>query len=106
MERIDRINTLHRLLKGARYPVSLQKLMDELGCSRATVYRDVAFLRDGRIVISEADPWARRGYELYGAAAESLGLHWGGRWRTLLDYGHVELRREGALRTVNAARAP
>lgn len=47
MERIDRINTLHRLLKGARYPVSLQKLMDDLGCSRATVYRDVAFLRDG-----------------------------------------------------------
>jgi predicted DNA-binding transcriptional regulator YafY len=47
MDRYERILTLHRLLKGARYPVTLQKLMDELQCSRATVYRDVAFLRDG-----------------------------------------------------------
>ncbi|NRF69447.1 M15 family metallopeptidase [Aquincola sp. S2] len=59
---------------------------------------DVAFLRDGRIVISEADPWAKRGYEHYGALAESLGLQWGGRWRSLLDYGHVELRRPGVQR--------
>ncbi len=27
---------------------------------------DCAFLRDGRLVISERDPWAMRGYELYG----------------------------------------
>src|SRR5687768_16532001 len=47
MDRYERILTLHRLLKGARYPVTLQKLMEELQCSRATVYRDVAFLRDG-----------------------------------------------------------
>lgn len=46
MDRYERILTLHRLLKGARYPVSLQKLRDELGCSRATLYRDIAFLRD------------------------------------------------------------
>ena len=59
---------------------------------------DVAFLREGRIVISERDPWAMRGYELYGQAAESLGLQWGGRWRGLRDYGHVELRRPGVMR--------
>jgi len=53
---------------------------------------DCAFLRDGKIVISERDPWAMRGYQLYGEAAESVGLKWGGRW-TLLDFGHVELRR-------------
>lgn len=47
MDRYERTLTLHRLLKGSRYPVPLQRLMDELGCSRATVYRDVAFLRDG-----------------------------------------------------------
>jgi len=46
MDRYERINTLHRLLRVARHPVSLQKLMDELHCSRATVYRDIAFLRD------------------------------------------------------------
>ena len=46
MDRYERILTLHRLLKSAHYPVPLPKLMDELECSRATLYRDVAFLRD------------------------------------------------------------
>ena len=46
MERYERISTLHRILQAARYPVPLQRLIDELGCSRATVYRDIAFLRD------------------------------------------------------------
>jgi predicted DNA-binding transcriptional regulator YafY len=46
MDRYERILTLHRLLKSARYPVSLPRLMEELSCSRATLYRDVAFLRD------------------------------------------------------------
>ncbi len=47
MDRYERILSLHRILKSARYPVTLQRLMDDLGCSRATLYRDVAFLRDG-----------------------------------------------------------
>ena len=47
MDRYERINALHRLLKAARYPVTVGRLRDELGCSRATVYRDLAFLRDG-----------------------------------------------------------
>lgn len=46
MDRYDRILTLHRLLKSARYPVSFARLKDELACSRATLYRDIAFLRD------------------------------------------------------------
>src|SRR5438045_5619233 len=46
MDRYERIVNLHRTLKAARYPVPLQALMDELGCSRATLYRDLAFLRD------------------------------------------------------------
>jgi peptidoglycan L-alanyl-D-glutamate endopeptidase CwlK len=58
---------------------------------------DVAFLREGRIVISERDPWARDGYERYGELAASLGLVWGGQWRGLADLGHVELRRSGVL---------
>lgn len=58
---------------------------------------DCAFYRDGKLVISEKDPWARRGYDLYGQVAESVGLHWGGRWRSLVDLGHVELRRPGVL---------
>jgi len=51
---------------------------------------DCAFWREGRLVISEKDPWAMRGYTLYGQVAESLGLTWGGRWK-LMDLGHTEL---------------
>jgi peptidoglycan L-alanyl-D-glutamate endopeptidase CwlK len=56
---------------------------------------DCAFLRDGILVISEKDPWAMRGYRLYGEAAEAAGLTWGGRW-TMMDFGHTELRLPGA----------
>lgn len=55
---------------------------------------DSAFLREGKLVITEKDPWAMRGYELYGQVAEELGLTWGGRWK-LMDFGHVELRSAG-----------
>jgi peptidoglycan LD-endopeptidase CwlK len=59
---------------------------------------DSAFLVNGRIVISEQDPVAARGYERFGAVAQSAGLVWGGAWRTIKDLGHVELRRPGVLR--------
>lgn len=58
---------------------------------------DCAFLRDGKLVISEKDPWAMRGYRLYGEVAESVGLTWGGRW-TMMDFGHTELRVAGTVR--------
>jgi peptidoglycan LD-endopeptidase CwlK len=58
---------------------------------------DCAFLRDGRIVISEKDPWAMAGYERYGQVARSLGLVWGGDWHGLRDLGHVELHRARTL---------
>lgn len=58
---------------------------------------DCAFWRDGKLVISEKDPWAMRGYQLYGEVAESLGLTWGGRWR-MMDFGHSELRLRGVMR--------
>jgi peptidoglycan L-alanyl-D-glutamate endopeptidase CwlK len=60
---------------------------------------DCAFYRDGKLVISERDPWAMRGYQLYGAVAEELGLTWGGRWASISDFGHVELRRPGVLQS-------
>ena len=55
---------------------------------------DCAFLRGDKIVISQKDPWAMRGYALYGEVAESLGLTWGGRWK-MMDFGHTELRLPG-----------
>jgi peptidoglycan L-alanyl-D-glutamate endopeptidase CwlK len=58
---------------------------------------DCAFVRNGKLVISERDPWAMRGYELYGEVAESLGLTWGGRWK-MRDFGHTELRVAGVMK--------
>ncbi|WP_367103336.1 M15 family metallopeptidase [uncultured Psychrobacter sp.] len=57
---------------------------------------DSAFIRNGKIVISEKDPWAMQGYKLYGKVAKSAGLVWGGDWR-MMDLGHVELRKKGVL---------
>jgi peptidoglycan L-alanyl-D-glutamate endopeptidase CwlK len=59
---------------------------------------DCAFIRDGKLVISEQDPWAMRGYQLYGEVAQSLGLTWGGHWK-MRDYGHAELRVPGAMKS-------
>ncbi len=58
---------------------------------------DCAFVRDGKLVISEQDPWAMRGYQLYGEVAQSLGLTWGGTWK-MRDYGHAELRVPGTMK--------
>jgi len=57
MDRYERISNLHRILQAARYPVPLPRLIEELGCSRATVYRDIAFLRDalGAPIDSDGD---------------------------------------------------
>jgi peptidoglycan L-alanyl-D-glutamate endopeptidase CwlK len=64
---------------------------------------DCAFLRDGKLVISEKDPWAMRGYQLYGEVAESLGMTWGGRWK-MMDFGHAELRMRGVMQRNDAPR--
>jgi peptidoglycan L-alanyl-D-glutamate endopeptidase CwlK len=58
---------------------------------------DCAFVRDGKLIISEKDPWALQGYRLYGELAESAGLVWGGRWK-MMDFGHVELRKAGIIK--------
>jgi peptidoglycan L-alanyl-D-glutamate endopeptidase CwlK len=95
------------LLEGYRSPAR-QTLLASMGSSvtNAGAFQswhqyglaaDCAFWRDGKLVISEKDPWAMRGYKLYGEIAESLGLTWGGRW-TMMDFGHIELRRKGVMR--------
>jgi predicted DNA-binding transcriptional regulator YafY len=62
MDRYERILALHRHLKTARYSVSLAKLMDELACSRATLYRDIAFLRDALGAPIESDISGQGGF--------------------------------------------
>jgi peptidoglycan LD-endopeptidase CwlK len=58
---------------------------------------DCAFLLNGKLVISEKDPWAMKGYQLYGETAESVGLTWGGRWK-MMDLGHIEWRKPGVMK--------
>ena len=58
---------------------------------------DCAFMRNGKLLITEKDPWAMHGYQLYGEVAESLGLRWGGRWK-MMDFGHVEMSKPNTLK--------
>jgi hypothetical protein len=47
--------------------------------------KDFAIIRDGNFV------WTRTlEYERMGTIAESIGLRWGGRWKSLGDIFHVE----------------
>ncbi len=52
---------------------------------------DCAFINDPNTPIDETwdlkQPWS-----LYGELAETTGLTWGGRWKTLVDLPHIELR--------------
>jgi peptidoglycan L-alanyl-D-glutamate endopeptidase CwlK len=48
---------------------------------------DCCFLRDGKASWAEDHPW-----KLYGEAAKSLGLRWGGDW-TRPDRPHIELTK-------------
>ena len=63
---------------------------------------DCAFYRQGKLLISEKDPWAMRGYQLYGQVAQQMGLTWGGHWQ-MMDLGHIELPKPGARAAVRAA---
>ena len=74
MDRYERILALHRHLKTARYPVSLAKLMDELACSRATLYRDVAFLRDALGAPIESDAGGQGGFRYNEKESERFEL--------------------------------
>lgn len=60
---------------------------------------DAAFLHQGRIVISEREDWAAAGYARFGEVARSVGLGWGGAWRSIKDLGHVEMPRDGVLKS-------
>ncbi len=94
------------LLEGYRSPMRQDELAKlGSGVTNARAFQsyhqfglaaDCAFWRDGRLIISEKDPWALQGYRLYGEVAESLGLTWGGRW-TMMDFGHTELRQRALL---------
>src|SRR6056297_1048723 len=59
MSRREKLYHLHDILRQRRTPVSRQHLMEELGCSQATLYRLVAELRDVLGAPLEQDPETR-----------------------------------------------
>lgn len=65
---------------------------------------DAAPMANGRLLISERDPWAMQAYQALGEEAEKLGLVWGGRW-SFRDYGHIELPKQ-TTPAASAAAAP
>lgn len=100
------------LLEGYRSPQRQNSLASNKNTTLARGYQsyhqfglaaDVAFKRNGKVIISERDPWAMRGYQLYGEVAESVGLIWGGRWKSIQDYGHTEYRMPGLRKTAEMA---
>ncbi|WP_151982556.1 M15 family metallopeptidase [Acinetobacter guerrae] len=100
------------LLEGYRSPARQNILSNNPYTTRARGYQsyhqfglaaDVAFKRNGKVVITERDPWAMRGYQLYGEVSESVGLTWGGRWKSIQDYGHTEYRMPGLKKTKEMA---
>ena len=106
MDRYERINALHRQLKSARYPITVAQLQDELGCSRATVYRDLAFLRDALMAPVEGDGEAGFHYQ----SGESERFELPGLWlsseelHALLASQHLLARTGGGV--LSAVLAP
>jgi peptidoglycan LD-endopeptidase CwlK len=101
------------LLEGYRSPARQEQLLSmgnsvtkagaNMSYHQFGLAGDCAFILNGKIVISERDPWAMKGYELLGATAKEVGLVWGGSWKSIQDYGHVELRKPGVLGKDRAA---
>jgi peptidoglycan LD-endopeptidase CwlK len=108
-----RLLKLFKILKEKGYPLALlegyrsparQDMLANLGphVTNARAFQsqhqyglaaDVAPIQDGKIIISEDNPWALAAYNAYGDAAKQQGLVWGGSWR-MRDFGHVELRKD------------
>lgn len=100
------------LIEGYRSPARQSLLFKQSTSTNARAYQsyhqfglaaDVAFIRDHKVVISERDPWVMQAYQRYGAIAESVGLTWGGRWKSIQDYGHTEFRLPGLEKTPEMA---
>lgn len=88
------------LIEGYRSPQRQAELMAGGKATRAGAWQschqyglgvDSAPIRDGKLQWDMNDEWTKRGYFLYGELAEQAGLDWGGNWRSIKDYVHVEM---------------
>ena len=91
------------LVEGYRSPERQAELMREGRATRAGAWQschqyglavDSAPIRDGKLQWDMGDEWTRKAYFLYGDLAVQTGLEWGGNWRSLKDYVHVEMASE------------
>ncbi|MCG6630554.1 M15 family peptidase, partial [Acinetobacter baumannii] len=71
-------------------------------CHQYGLAVDSAPLRDGKLQWDMGDPWTRRACSLYGELAQQAGLEWGGSWRSIKDYVHLE--KLEACRSARAAK--
>jgi len=80
MERLERIFILHRMLSGRRVPVPRQQIEQALECSRATVTRTIATMRDwlGAPIVYDAE---QNGYR-YDDRPEAANWELPGLWFT------------------------
>ena len=61
-------------------------------CHQYGLAVDSAILRNGKLQWNMNDRWVQEGYFLYGELAEQAGLTWGGNWRSIKDYVHIEAK--------------
>ncbi|MCC8555693.1 M15 family metallopeptidase [Xanthomonas citri pv. glycines] len=101
------------LVEGYRSPERQAELMGDGRATRAGAWQschqyglavDSAPLRDGKLQWDMGDPLTKRVYFLYGELAQQAGLEWGGSWRSIKDYVHVE-KLEACRRARDAKRA-
>jgi peptidoglycan L-alanyl-D-glutamate endopeptidase CwlK len=91
------------LVEGFRSPERQAELMAQGQATRAGAWQschqyglaiDAAPIRAGKLQWNMSEDWTRRAYFLYGGLARQAGLDWGGDWRSLKDYVHVERSAE------------
>ena len=99
------------LVEGYRSPERQAELMQGGMATRAGAWQschqygqavDSAPIRDGKLQWNMDDAWTRRAYQLYGELGREAGLTWGGDWRSIKDYVHLEAT--AACRTARAER--
>ena len=61
-------------------------------CHQYGVAADAAIFRNGKLQWDMGEAWTREGYFRYGELARQAGLEWGGSWKSIKDYVHVELK--------------
>lgn len=74
----------------ASLPASVTRAGPWQSCHQYGLAVDSAVFSQGKLQWDLEDDWVRRGYQLYGQLSRQAGLTWGGDWRSIRDYPHIE----------------